>query len=469
MVKAKCITIFKNEADILEDWIRYHLAIFGDGNVHVINDHSTDDSFSILERYKGRITVEPTIVADSNYKSENLSRVMARYRDECDLLIPIDADEFISLQNSSDPAEIRAEFNKLDPKAYGRFKFHFNYNAVPKTEEPPDPLISLRDFQITSFEFLGGVHHELGKSFYAADTFVVTDAGNHQGLTLNERTCYTNLWLITFPIRSRQQFEEKLIKGALHQNFWKRYPTASWHWRQGYDALRSGRFEEHYVFWANQQPHTRRSFFADQIEKLRKPQLPAATPEPDSATLGFMELAQLCTSLSDLLSNWVCPRPASHFCFDLPDLEQPPWLKLADDADAIVRYGMLRRYNPARFMQLSSPSVLRGVDEAISATQLRTQPLTPLSSAVPTLARTLKTGDFISLNSVSELTELLPKLTASVVVEIRQPDAPLPPGVEPLIPTTELTDSKSWELLYQTAWIAKPPAAPRSLWLRVNP
>lgn len=469
MVKAKCFCIFKNEADILEDWIRYHLAIFGDGNVHLINDHSTDESASILRRYEGRVTVEKAIVEAASYKGENVSRLMGRYRNDCELLIPIDADEFIALQNSAEPAAIRAALEKLDPKQFGRFKFHFNYSAVPRAEEPADPLTELHDFEVTCFDFLAGGCYRFNKSFYSAESFVITDAGNHQGITLNERTFDTDLWLITFPIRSRQQFEEKLIKGALHQNFWKRCPTECWHWRQGYDALRSGRFEEHYLYWTNQTAHTRRTFFATQIKRLRSQPSNTAPAPTDPAATCFTELTQLCTQLSELLAHWVWSKPASHACFDLPDHRDPRWIQFAEDPDAVLRYGMLKRYNPARFMQLGGVSLLPGVGEAIEPSHLRTQPLTPLASAVPTLVRSLQAGDFVSLETSEELRALIPQLSPSTIIELRSPQEPLPPSVEPLLPPAELADLRAWKLLYGSASLTHLPAtAPRAQWLRVR-
>ena len=461
MVKAKCFCIFKNEEDILEDWIRYHLAIFGDGNVHLIDDHSTDDSAAILKRYEHRVTVERALVEAANYRGENLSRLMGRYKNACELLIPIEADEFITLQNSADPSAIRAELEQLDPKSFGRFKFHFNYSAIPRADEAADPLLNLHDFQVTCFEFVSGGCYMMNKSFYAAESFVNTDPGNHQGFTLNERTSHTDLWLTTFPIRSRQQLEERVIKEALYKNFWQHTPSDRGQWRQGYEALRAGTLAEYFLFWTNQPPHTRRTFFAEQIEKLRKP---ASLPSVDAAASCFVELSQLCSGLSDLLCNWVSSRPASHPCFDLPELLDPPWLKLADDTDAVLRYGMLRRYNPARFMQLGESALLPGVSEAIEPTRLRTQPLMPLASAVPTLARTLQPGDFVSLETVTELRTLLPQLPPSTIIELRAPGNSLPPSVEPLFSTS---DAKAWELLYSSASLTHL-ALPRAQWLRVN-
>ena len=462
MVKAKCFCMFKNEADILEDWLLYHLAIFGDGNIHLIDDHSTDESAAILDRFQGRVTVEKSTVSASIYKGENLSRVMGRYKHECDLLIQIDADEFICLQNSAQPAQIRETFSRLNTREIGRFKFSFNYSAIPSQEDPSDPLLDLNDFRITSLEFSSKDHTELSKTFYSSAYFLCSDNGNHQGLSLNERTEHTDLWLITFPVRGRAQLEAKLCKGAIYNGFWKRFPQHSSHWRKGYTMLREGKFEEYYGYWTGSAPHARRTFFADRLRQLRNPLTETTMPPADarSAEACFAELTSLSTQVSDLLCNWVCSTPASHPCFDLPDSHPQSWVSLADDADSILRFGMLRRYNPATFIQLSSTELLPGVKEAIEPFRLRTQ----LSS----LTNQLKPGDVVSVDSFSELEPLLPQLQPSVIVEIRRPSDSTSPRLEPLLAAEEIRDKKYWDLLFGTAELSNPiPQAPRSLWVRV--
>ena len=465
MHRAKCFCMFKNEDDILEDWLRYHLAVFGDGNVHLINDHSTDECAAILKRFEGRITVERSIVSGPVYKAENISRVMGRYKDQCQLLVPIDADEFICLQNSADPERIRAALSQIDPSAAGRFKFSFNYVAIPSHDDVIDPLLALTDFTITSMEFADRERLELNKSFFAAAEFIGSDGGNHRGYTQNDRTEYTDLWLMTFPVRGRAQLEGKLCRGAVYNGFWQRFPGNSSHWRKGYNMLREGKLEEYYLSFTRLAPHARRPFLAEQIQRLRSTE-PADSADPASAAL--LELARISSRIGMLLNSWVCTPPASHPHFDLPDVALQTWRALANNSDAIVRYGMLRCYNPSTFVQFGHEALLAGVDEAIDLSSLRTEALLLPLSAAASIARRLEPGDVISVESLAQFETVAPFLPPSLIVEVRHPESPEPTHGELLLTPTDMRDKRSWQLLFEAAALGEsPPPPPGNLWLRV--
>ena len=466
MLRVKCFCIFKNEVEILEDWLRYHLAVFGDGNIHLINDNSTDECAALLKRFEGRITVERSIVSGPVYKAENISRVMGLYRDQCDLLVPIDADEFICLQNSADPQRIRAAFDQLDPANAGRFKFSFNYVAIPSNTEVSDPLVNLTDFRITSMEFADRQRCELNKSFFSAATFIGSDGGNHRGHTHDDRTEYTDLWLMTFPVRSRSQLENKLCKGAVYNGFWRRFPNNSSHWRKGYNLLREGKLEEYYLTFTKSVPHARRPFFAEQLKRLRASE--PIEPLPDPARESFLELTRISNRIGALLSSWVCTAPASHPHFDLSDVQAQSWRVLARDSDAIVRYGMLRCFNPSTFVQFGDSNLLSGVDEAIDLNGLRTEALLLPLTAVGSIARRLAPGDVISVENLAQFESIALNLPPAVIVEVRRPENAAPRDYELLFAPNQMADRQSWQLLFEAAAVPEsPPPPPGNLWIRV--
>jgi hypothetical protein len=64
-------TVFKNEAHILDEWIRHYLAR-GVDHFYLINDHSTDDYKNILDTFGDRITLFQNDVETSNLGRQSL-------------------------------------------------------------------------------------------------------------------------------------------------------------------------------------------------------------------------------------------------------------------------------------------------------------------------------------------------------------------------------------------------------------
>ena len=46
----KIFTMVKDEVDIVYDWLVYHSTIFGNDNIYVIDNYSTDGTYEILEK-----------------------------------------------------------------------------------------------------------------------------------------------------------------------------------------------------------------------------------------------------------------------------------------------------------------------------------------------------------------------------------------------------------------------------------
>ncbi|EHH67925.1 glycosyltransferase family 2 protein [Gluconobacter morbifer] len=122
MTVIRCVTMQKNEATLLEPWIRWHAAIFGLSNLTVIDNGSTDPVvLDIQNRYEAQgLTVIREFPEREHFlhKGDVITRIIRRWDAgrACDFAVPLDCDEFMAVfldQLSVDPAIILAEFERL--------------------------------------------------------------------------------------------------------------------------------------------------------------------------------------------------------------------------------------------------------------------------------------------------------------------------------------------------------------------
>uniref|UniRef100_E6VQ44 Glycosyltransferase 2-like domain-containing protein n=1 Tax=Rhodopseudomonas palustris (strain DX-1) TaxID=652103 RepID=E6VQ44_RHOPX len=241
-----CFSMVKDEADIIEDWLRYAISIFGPGNVVVLDDASSDGTSDILFHYRSLIRTERVrSSAAGPSKGELMTAAMNADRGAYDILVPLDADEFIGLQNSWRRSDVMQVFEGLDVARTGRFKFPLTYQAIPPLSAAPNGIRLIKDFSVTSYEFFGNRRTDFAKTFFSARHFISVDSGNHHGASACERVDYTDFWLYHFPARSLDQFAKKILNGARYAGLWEKYDKAQ-HWRRAFDAYRCGELESHY-------------------------------------------------------------------------------------------------------------------------------------------------------------------------------------------------------------------------------
>ena len=134
---AKVFAFHRDEEFLLGDWLYWHCAVFGCGNVVVVDHASTNPKvLAILEAYKTRgVTVE-TFRGAFGAKAEALSRAMRARADEARLLVPLDVDEFVVLEADqgfvADARRIRAAFAaSASSNELRKFKFSSRVAACP--------------------------------------------------------------------------------------------------------------------------------------------------------------------------------------------------------------------------------------------------------------------------------------------------------------------------------------------------
>lgn len=94
------VAVFKNEADYLDEWVRYHQLI-GIEHFYLVNNNSTDDYKKVLEKFVDDGTVTLIDLPDKNAQMKAYQLVMERFSQETTWLAIIDIDEFIVMVDKS--------------------------------------------------------------------------------------------------------------------------------------------------------------------------------------------------------------------------------------------------------------------------------------------------------------------------------------------------------------------------------
>jgi len=114
----------KDEEDILEEWIIYHSHLFGLENLYIIDNMSGEASIKILQKYgsKGLYWYQQP---DYSKKGDYLYELIKQTKNDCDIAIPLDIDEFIAVVNMDNMCpeysyQLAQSFLSLDLEYYIR-------------------------------------------------------------------------------------------------------------------------------------------------------------------------------------------------------------------------------------------------------------------------------------------------------------------------------------------------------------
>lgn len=110
----KSITMVGNECEIIESFVRYNINII-DEMIFILNMGSVDQSLNILkmlkeEGLKIRIYDEPLVLYEQKAIENKYIKMVAEEKDN-DLIIPLDADEFIASGDTTNPRHILEQLN----------------------------------------------------------------------------------------------------------------------------------------------------------------------------------------------------------------------------------------------------------------------------------------------------------------------------------------------------------------------
>lgn len=211
-MKLVSISTIKNEADIIESFIRYHAAIFD--LMIILDNGSTDDTLKILEELKKEDLPFVLLHDTDRYFEINkkyrrlLKKAINEY--DADIICPLDADEFITSDNGN-PRKI---IEKIPPKSFYTAKWK---TFVPTKDDDVNERFVPKRIQYVrdeSFERLGKI---IITKELVNDYGVKLQLGNHK-LNINKKyqSEITNirdsgLRIAHYPLRSIKHTMAKVL------------------------------------------------------------------------------------------------------------------------------------------------------------------------------------------------------------------------------------------------------------------
>ena len=211
-MKIVSITTVKNEADIIESFVRYHLNIVDE--MIILNNGSTDDTNYILNQLLNE-KLPITVIDDKDkyfkpVQKMNFLLKKAIQEFGADIVCPIDVDEFIT----SDTGNPRDFIEQIDQFTYYKLKWR---TYVPTKDDDvsekfiPSRMTHIRDENLEEYKVI--LHRNLFDEFDASLT-----VGSHElqfdrskyGNTIKCEIC-DDLIMAHFPLRSKEQTISKVL------------------------------------------------------------------------------------------------------------------------------------------------------------------------------------------------------------------------------------------------------------------
>lgn len=199
-------TMVKDEADIVEYWLRYYGKIFGYNNLFVIDNFSTDGTFEICKRYVGKGV---RLYREKDYKLKGEFMTYFKNNLVFDFFFPVDIDEFIVHIDNNNKLSIQNIIKCFNQLKKNEKIYKFKYINPIKTDE--------NDLFLKKFNY-GAIHDlkNFNKSFlgkYKLVKNINIDMGNHINVSNYHQT---DLYLVHYTNRGIEQFKKKIfnnIKG----------------------------------------------------------------------------------------------------------------------------------------------------------------------------------------------------------------------------------------------------------------
>lgn len=274
------ISMVKNEMDVIESFVRYNSNIF-DGMI-ILDNGSTDETLHILKLLKKEnlpifIFEDPDREFDKVAKMTLLSK-KAVEEFNADIIVPLDADEFIISPHKKNPREY---LEKIEQYTYHTvlWRTYIPYLGKNETEKfLPSRITYFRD---ESIEQLWGIANS--KIIITKDLVKNYDVQIGRG---SHRLLYNpkyedsiklihnyDLRIAHFPIRSIEQVISKVSIGWINAlSSVERKPWQSLHWKKIFDQLKNNetvRKEDVILFaseYALKEDNVKISYIEDPIE-----------------------------------------------------------------------------------------------------------------------------------------------------------------------------------------------------------
>jgi len=231
----------KNEEDIIELFCRYTLAYCD--KMLIIDDDSDDNTPSIIQSLveEGlQIVLIKKEFSLGFYKFERINELamLSFEQYEADLVIPIDADEFITTdQNYS----VRQILEGLPDDIIYKFRWRtyvLTEEAIQKKGELFDRIEKYRPIELEKMTKI-----VISRRLLIDDGYIITLGQHHllpsQGSPSRETIVSDSLVFAHFPIRSIAQINTKIIVGWINYQCMPEDRAKSWHWPIMYESIKN--------------------------------------------------------------------------------------------------------------------------------------------------------------------------------------------------------------------------------------
>ena len=236
--------LVRDEADILDENIKYHLSQ-GVDYVIATDNLSVDGTKEILDKYRKQGVLSYSLEDNDIFDQHTWVTRMARFaktKFNADWVINNDADEFWWPEKGNLKSTLETLPSKVKAVSVNRSNF------LPLAFDYPDcfykQMIYREAYSINclSRPLPGKVCHRAISDIHVAN-------GNHS-VSINSETLETNdapIIIFHFPMRSYKQFENKIVKGvtALERNK-KISSNVAGTWRMLYSLWQNGQLKNYY-------------------------------------------------------------------------------------------------------------------------------------------------------------------------------------------------------------------------------
>ncbi|MBD8658996.1 glycosyltransferase family 2 protein [Frigoribacterium sp. CFBP 8754] len=245
--------MIRDEADILPEWLAYHVAQGVD--VLVVTDNgSTDGTREILEDFARTSSITVDLRHDPVHRKQQSATVTTMARDAytvhgADWVVNADADEFLVARDRS--LTLGEVFSRLDP-AVRAFVVPVVNMVGPLAERGGGlhRLVWRDERDAAELHAIGLISHPSGNAIHVGDADVSVVQGNHlvtlaQGAVPDEALA---LEVLHFPWRSWEQYAHRVeIAGVAYESNPDVQPSPNHHGMRDFRRLRAGTLK---AYWA---------------------------------------------------------------------------------------------------------------------------------------------------------------------------------------------------------------------------